>query len=418
MRALFLSALAGLLVAGCGTVEKGPYMAKGQYQVYEATYVQNSQHLAVIDSDSLKTVRTLPIGAPSPDWKHLYSVASNTLLDSNPATGDTLHPLALARPYHLPLVTISGVPGGLSHNGRWLVLEAIDTAGNNPPKASHFLVVDTSYKSAPVAIDLTGWFAFDGVSDDGRFVYLLEYLSNSNYRVRMYIVGEHLLNPAVIVDKSEPQASMSGVRVASVSPDGQWQYTVYAREHNGAFIHALPLNGAPYAICIDLPGAGFATDAGAFRWSLAVNPRGTVLYAVNGAIGNVTEINIGGNSSPKITRSAHIDSTTTAAHTLIQDVEAKEMGGNAAVLSLDEKTLVTAGTAGVLWLDTADLHVRMRALEEWHVWSLGLSPDGKALYALSDAGMLGQLSMATGSLGVKGDPGAGYPMDIMRVAST
>ncbi|TMB42148.1 MAG: hypothetical protein E6J53_10015, partial [Chloroflexi bacterium] len=322
MRALVLSALSLLLVAACGPVERGTYVATGQYRVYEAASRQNSQQLAVIDSGSLKTVRTLPIGTPSPDWKHLYSVASNTLIDSNPETGDTLHTLALGRSYELPLVTISGVPGGLSQNGRWLVLDTLDTAGKNPPKASHFLVVDTSYKSPPVAIDLTGWFVFDGVSNDGRFVYLLEYLSNSNYRVRMYIVNEHLLNPAVIVDKSEPQASMSGVRVASVSPDGQWQYTVYAREHNGAFIHALPLDGAPFAICIDLPGAGFAKDAGAFRWSLAVNPRGTVLYAVNGAIGNVTEINIEGDSGPKITRSVHIDSTRTAVHALIQDVEA------------------------------------------------------------------------------------------------
>jgi hypothetical protein len=280
------------------------------------------------------------------------------------------------------------------------------------------LVVDTSYKTAPVAIDLSGWFEFDGVSYDGRFVYLLEYLSNTSYRVRMYIVGEHLLDPTVVVDKSEPHASMSGVRVATVSPDGEWQYTVYARELNGAFIHALPLNGAPYAICIDLPGPGYATDAGAFRWSLAVNPGGTVLYATNGTIGNVTEINIGHNSGPSIMRSVHIDSTQAASRGPVQTVEAKEIGGSAAVLSADEKTIVAAGASGLVWLDTADLHVTKRALADWRVWSIGLSPDGQALYAVNDAGMLAQLSMTSGSLGVKFDPGAGYPLDIMRVAAT
>jgi hypothetical protein len=102
----------------------------------------------------------------------------------------------------------------------------------------------------------------------------------------------------------------------------------------------------------------------------------------------------------------------------VQDAEAKGgFGAPSTVVSQDDKTLVTAGRSGLVWIDTSDLHVRQRALGEWRVASLALSPDGKVLYALNDIGLIADVSMESGAFGTKFDPGTGFGLGIMRVAA-
>jgi DNA-binding beta-propeller fold protein YncE len=86
-----------------------------------------------------------------------------------------------------------------------------------------------------------------------------------------------------------------------------------------------------------------------------------------------------------------------------------------AVVSHDGKTLVTAGTNGVIWIDTATLQVRSRVLTSWSVWSLAASPDGAMLYAVNDAGSIAELSMTSGKVVATFDPAAGFPMGLLRV---
>jgi DNA-binding beta-propeller fold protein YncE len=417
MRALLAVSAAVFLVAGCGSLTP---IVGGGYKVYAAASNSNSMQVAVIDSHSHAIERKLEIGTPSGDWKHFYSIVSNSLLDTNPETGGTQRTLPLRRHYELPRATMSGVPGGMSQNGKWLVLEAWDRDALNVATATHLLLVDTSFASQPVPVELKGNFDFDAISNNGQNLFLIEYLAPQKYRVRLYRVGLKALDENIVVEKGKSQTStMAGVKLMSVpSPDGEWLYTLYAQQNEGAFIHGLQLNGNPFAACVDLPGEGYAKDPNAFRWSIAISPKGSTVYAANGANGIISEVSIGGsNSWPSLIRTTKIGSPQTASNFLVKDVEAKEFGSNTTVVSPDGKTLITAGGTGLFWVDTANMQARAMALDGWRIWSLGLSPDGKTLYALNDSGNIAEVSMASNTVGAKFNPSAGYPIAIMRVAA-
>lgn len=170
----------------------------------------------------------------------------------------------------------------------------------------------------------------------------------------------------------------------------------------------------PIAFCIDLPGSGYASSQDGFHWSLALSADGSHLFAANGAMGVVADIDTG-NDPPALTRTVQIDTTAQSASLFGQDVQAKEFGANGAVLSPDGRTLVMSGATGVVWVDTATLHARGRQLANWTVWSLALSPNGNNLYAVSDSGMLAEMSMAGTHLATVFPGGAGQPMALLRV---
>jgi WD40 repeat protein len=411
----FLSALcAVVLVAACGRAPGGP-TTTADYKLYEA--VGDRNQIAVIDSQTHGVERWLPLGVPSSDWKHLYSVTSATLSDVDPATSTLVHSMKLPGNYELPRVTLSGMPGGLSQNGGWIVVESFDKALNESPSVSHFLVVDTSFNAVPKRIDMKGYFEFDAISDDGGRLYLIEYGSAGSYRVRLYDVGAQQLNPQVVVDKTNPTESMSGLKLSGIpSQDGGILYSIYARETGGPFIHALNLSG-PFAVCIDLPGTGYGSDYNALHWSLAMSGDGLHLYAANAAAGVVSDVVISGPSSPGVARSVHIDSGTSAASIFAQDVQAKELGANAAVISADGKTLVTAAGSGIVFIDTRALRVTAHALTDQTVRSLALSPDGKTLYVLSENGTFAEVSMDRRQVGATFNPSAGNPLELMRVVA-
>ena len=413
MRALLCILGAALTVVGCGRAESGPAPASSDYRLYAATSTRSAELVNVIDTRSHSVIRTLPLGTPSPDWAHLYSVQGYTLFDLDPQTGAPWHKLRVPGPFLLPPATISGLPGGLSQDGRWLVLQAFDAAANATPTATHLLIVDTSYKQAAKRIDMEGYFQFDAVSNDGQRIYLIEYLSSNSYHVRDLNVGSGQLDPTIIVDKSDGNAAMAGLRLSGVpSRDGQWLYSVYIREHQGGFIHALNLQGN-IAICIDLPGSGYASSEAGFHWSLAMSADGSHLYAANGAIGVVADLDTR-NGFPDLIRTARIATSTQSAG-LIQGVEAKGFGSNGAVVTPDGKTLVTLGVQGVTWIDTASLQATDHQLTDWTVWSIALSPNGDYLYAVSDGGMIAEISMTGSHAASTFAGGPGQPMAVLRV---
>ena len=178
------------------------------------------------------------------------------------------------------------------------------------------------------------------------------------------------------------------------------------RENDNPFMHALSLDG-PFAFCLDLPGSGYSGGKADMQWSLAMSSNGSRLYAVNGATGTVAEVDTSNQFSPQIVRTAKIAIGNSAS-----------TGAGATVISPDGKTLVTAGSSGIVWVDTASLTVRMEALSEWHVLSLGLSTDGSVLYAVSDKGSIAEVSMASGDVANRFDGAQGQPMALMRVASS
>jgi len=411
-RLLLSGVVAALVLAGCGRVA-GP-QAGDSYKLYEAASTKSAELVSVIDTHSHGVERQLPLGTMSRDWKHLYSISNRTLHDIDPQTGNILRDSRLPGTFLLPPATSSGLPGGLSQNGRWLVVQAFNDIPDGPPTATHMLLFDTTYSKPPVPIELDGFFEFDAVSNDGKRVFLIEYVSTSIYRVRFYDVAAAQLDKNVVFDKSDGTDAMSGLRLSGVpSPDGQWLFSVYAREHASPFVHALNLDSS-IAFCLDLPGSGYATSDAAMRWSLALSGDGTHLYAANGALGLVSEIANPADGVPAIVRTSPLTKTTASAGGLIQDVEAKEMGVGGAVLTADGRTLVVTGSAGLLWVDTATMKSARHELDSWFVSSLALSPDGKMLYAVSDSGMIAEVPMAGGS-GTRFAGAPGQPLALVRV---
>jgi len=403
----------GILVTACGTTQT---QAGSGDKLYAAVSTTNSQFVQVIDSRSHKVERRLPMGVPSSDWKHLYSLVSTSLVDTDPETGATLSTLALGHAYRLPDATASGVPGGLSPNGKWLVVERYDVTGEDLPSASHLLLIETAGLKIKSRIDLAGFFNFDAVSNDGRRLYLVQFVSGKAYYVRWYDLALGRLDPDVVFDKNDGANAMSGLRLSGVaSANGGWLYSMYVRDRAGPFIHALSLDG-PIAFCLDLPGSGYAEDGSAMQWSLALSPGGSTVYAANLASGEVATVGIAG-GAPQIVHQAHLVLATSTGG-LIKNVEAKEVGANAAVVSLDGSTLVVAGGSGLVWIDTQALAVRHRALTDWRIWSVGLSPDGRTLYAMSDGGKVAEVSMGSATVGATFDLGGAQPVALMRVAAS
>lgn len=387
MRARVVATAALLMIAGCGQTAQ---VARGDgYRVYEAATQSNGAIVALIDTRTQAAHDRLQIGTPSPDWTHYYTVNGRDLVDIDPETGRAQSRIGLPGDYQLPPATNSGIPGGLSPNGAWLVLQRFDSA-------SHLLVIDTTFTLGPREISLPGRFRFDAISNDGDRLYLIQDVSAGEYHVRVYNVSSSQLDPNFIFDKNEGGEAMSGLRLSGVaSIGGGWLFSVYARANQGAFIHALNLDG-PFALCLDLPGTG---GVASLDWSLALSRDGKKLYASNPAMGVVVELDA---LNPSVRRTVHPMAPATGAPA-------------GAVVSADNHTLVIAGTSGITWMDTITLTATAEALPGWAVRSLALSPDGKTLYAVNDKGELAELSMATRSVLSTFDPVVDHPIALMRV---
>lgn len=415
MRGLVLAIGALMIVAACGRVPGGQ-VSSGGYKLYEAASTSSSQQISVIDSRSHSIELNMPLGTPSPDWAHLYTVSGNALVDIDPQTGTKLRNVPLPGNYELPPATISGVPGGLSQNGHWLVLQSLDQASSGTVSATHLLLVETSFGMPMQQFDLQGYFQFDAVSNDGNRIFLIQYVSPTEYYVRQFDVGTRHLNPTIIFDKSDGEAAMAGLRLSGIpSPDGHWLYSLYVRQDKSPFIHALDLDGNLIAFCVDLPGSGYSSSSDAFHWALALSADASHLYAANGASGTVADMSLQ-NGWPSAVRAARLDTGQAGGIFGVRDVEAKELGGNAAALSPDGTTLVIGGNNGLFWVDTTSLKAKDHQLSDWKVWSLAMSPDGTAVYAVRDSGMIAEISMS-GSHQVTTFGGApGQPLGLIRVA--
>jgi hypothetical protein len=175
--------------------------------------------------------------------------------------------------YGVPAVAYDGTGGGLSADGKTLVLSrfAFDSPVN-PPKATRLAILDIDLRpqrhlqagqrrppSVFSSIELRGHYAFDAISPDGSTIYLIHYLSSpagfylTHYEVRAYDVKSKRLLPEPVVDPDEPEERMEGLPLArAMSPDGRWAYTLYDGNGEEPFIHALD-TVAGRAVCVDLP---------------------------------------------------------------------------------------------------------------------------------------------------------------------
>jgi hypothetical protein len=178
----------------------------------------------------------------------IQELARGTLITSS---GRTNARLRLSQPFMLAAVAHDGTAGGLSADGRTLVLSRPETEAL--PGRSRFAVIDAARLRLRRTITLRGTFGFDALSPDGRWLYLIEATGGPGaYSVRAYDFREHRLFRNVVIDPSEKPSEMWGNPMARVtSPDGRWAYTLYdGADHD--FIHVLDTANRG-AKCIDLP---------------------------------------------------------------------------------------------------------------------------------------------------------------------
>src|SRR5918998_1554826 len=81
--------------------------------------------------------------------------------------------------FSIPAVAYDGSPGGLSADGRTLVL--INPRVRFPRANTTFAVIDARTLRVRRTITLRGDFSFDAISPNGRTMFLIEYLNPRNF---------------------------------------------------------------------------------------------------------------------------------------------------------------------------------------------------------------------------------------------
>jgi DNA-binding beta-propeller fold protein YncE len=376
-----------LLVAGCGQSSSnrarperqaaGPQKA-GQPAATDLVYTADPARgqVQVVGAHG-QVLRTLPAGVPSPDWRTLYVAAGGadrtTVRAMDVASGRELRSITIAGRFRLPVVGTAGIPDGLSGDGQTLALTNI---ADTP--VSRFALLGTDFSKPPELVDLAGDFEFDALSPDGARLFVVEHLAGpdrSAYRVRFYDRGAGKLDPNVIVDKRDAwETSMAGYpNTRVVGPGGEWVFTLYRNTDHGPFVHALNARDG-YAFCIDLPKGRDGDDQTARLWTLVRDQTGSRLYAVNNALGLVSEID---GEQFTVLRTASFTPQRPAGG-------APALPGSVA-LGGDGDVLLVGGAAGVTAIGTASLKVERRDLAGWAVDGLVASADGRRVYALSHA---------------------------------
>lgn len=199
------------------------------------------------------------------------NVSYSTVLDGTNTTlrvlsgGELLRSATLTGGWGIPMVTFNSSLGGLSTNGRVLVLSDNIQPGGTLRSRSHFAVVDTRTLSVSRLVSLPGDFSFDALSPQGKTLFLIDHVSSKDvtkYQVRAYDLNAGRLLPRVIADKTQKGWVMSGMPVTrATSRDGKWVYTLYQQSENYPFIHALN-TVSKTAVCIGLPWNWAATNSG------------------------------------------------------------------------------------------------------------------------------------------------------------
>ena len=164
--------------------------------------------------------------------------------------------------FGVPLVDFTGTTGGLARNGRSLVLgqtgagTCTATGCTLLRRTTTFLVLDPKTLRTRATVTLRGDFAFDALSPDGRRLYLINHLSETNantYVVRAYDLVRRRLLPGTIADRTQRGWRMQGMPMArATGGDGRFVYTLYANPGGYPFVHDLDtVEGRAH--CIGLP---------------------------------------------------------------------------------------------------------------------------------------------------------------------
>ena len=215
----------------------------------------------------------LSVSSPSGDVRYTATRAGGTTTVKAIREGTVIASTRIAGAFGIPAVTSMGMPGGLSPDGRLLVL--VQPPDYNGLRAqSRFAVLSTGRLAQVATIVLRGEFGFDAVSPDRRTLYVIQHVSGDDlvrYVVRAYDLVARRLLPRAIVDKRNPGEVMRGYPVARASTrSGDWVYTLYTKNPDSSlvFVHALNAAGRS-AFCVDVPSSALGDDVWEARLELS-----------------------------------------------------------------------------------------------------------------------------------------------------
>jgi hypothetical protein len=211
---------------------------------------------SAVRADGLPVAGSSPYGVAGSSERYLAVYAGRdrgtVLLRIAKNGGRPLRQRLTTHSLEVPAVAYDGSPGGLSHDGRTLVLDAPRVG--YPQPTSTFFFVNPRTLSIERRLRLSGDFSFDAISPDGATLFLIE-LNRRNpqiYSVRALDVASGKLLPKPVIDPREADEVMRGFPVTrESSPDGRFAYTLYSGSEK-PFIHALDTVGKT-AKCIDIP---------------------------------------------------------------------------------------------------------------------------------------------------------------------
>ena len=194
-------------------------------------------------------------GAGSPGTGTHYATLSlprQTVVTKVGFNGSIISYRSLRGQWGIPIVAFDGSKGGVSHDGKVLVLA-------QPPigrmrRVSSFAVLSTRGLEPLQTVVLRGSWSFDALSPDGKTLYLIEHVNRrdvSQYSVRAYDLEAKRLLPDPIRDPKTGEIMHGYPVTRATSGDGRWVYTLYQAEHH-SFVHALDTVNRQ-AACVDLP---------------------------------------------------------------------------------------------------------------------------------------------------------------------
>jgi DNA-binding beta-propeller fold protein YncE len=268
------------------------------------------------------------------------------------------------------------VVSAVSPDGRAVALTATPSSSYLPAgRARTKITVVKLPGKTLTSYALTGNFAPDAFTSDGRNLFLVSYLPAETPN-RYQIASLDLISSTVdgvFGREKEALEDMQGVAgMKAFAPDHKVLYTLYLRpstqpgagpDSMRAEVHTLKLD-ARWAHCVDLPAGIGGSDLSAS--AIAVSPDGARLYVVDRAARRLVEVDT---DSLTITRSVDVPFAAPSSPTAI-------------AVSRDGRLYISDGSS-ILDIRTDTLAVSARWPAAGPVSALAVAGDGRGLFASS-----------------------------------
>lgn len=182
-----------------------------------------------------------PVASPVSDTEFVtYQRKHGSVLQERVGgNGSVLRTLAFRRRFHVPTIAYDNSVGGISADGRRLVL--ITLRRRSPRELTELAIVDARRMRLEKIVRLRGDFSFHALSPDGEQMYVLHYApwDISTYAIRVYDLRTGRLRAGSVSEPEGSSEAMRGVPLTrALSPDGRWHYTLYG-VFGGTYLHSL-----------------------------------------------------------------------------------------------------------------------------------------------------------------------------------